>query len=198
MNNPDASFVRMIHALRAGDSLAEQKFWQNYGPVLENVARRHLGGQLQRRFGPDDVAQSACRTFLRRAQLGQFQLPDASALWQLLCAITLSKVREQARYHRRQRRSNDRELSFATADDETPGFDPLDRQPTPEEAAAFADQFHHLMASLDEEERAIVVLKLQDMANPDIAETVGCSQRTVRRIVERLRERFEKALCAPP
>jgi len=55
-------------------------------------------------WGPEDLVQSACRTFLRRAQIGQFRLADSEELWRLLCAITLTKVREQTRFHMRQKR----------------------------------------------------------------------------------------------
>jgi hypothetical protein len=64
---------------------------------------------VQRRVGPESIAQSVCRTFLRRAGDGQFQVRDEDALWGLLCAIALTKVRERVRFHRRHRRDLGRE-----------------------------------------------------------------------------------------
>lgn len=196
MADARSSFDVLIQDLRAGDSLAEARFWQRYGPLLEHLAEKHLGGRLLRRCGPDDVALSACRTFLRRAQRGEFELPDAASLWRLLCAITLTKAREQARFHRRKRRSIDREVAPPSSpEDETPGdFEAVDREPTPAEANAFAEQFQQLIANLQPDERQVVEMKLQDRSNADIAQAMQSSERTVRRILARLREQFEQAL----
>ena len=87
-----------------------REFCERYGGPLYRVAAKHLPDRVRRRVGPEDVAQSACRTFLRRAEGGEFQLADAEGLWQLLCAITLTKVREQTRFHLRQKRGLDREF----------------------------------------------------------------------------------------
>ena len=93
---------RLIHGLLAGDGEAARQFCAEYGDALRRLADKHLPAGLRRRVGPEDVAQSACRTFLRRARAGEFRLPDSAALWQLLCAITLTKAPEQARFHLRQ------------------------------------------------------------------------------------------------
>src|SRR5204863_10166466 len=140
---------------RDGDQQAERDFFKQYGDALQRLADRYLGAKLRRRVGAEDIVQSACRTFLRRAQGGEFQLPDSEALWRLLCAITLSKAREQARYHRRQRRNLDREhfLDEPGDEDGPARREPVAQQPAPDEAAEFADQFEKLMESLDEEEQ---------------------------------------------
>jgi RNA polymerase sigma-70 factor (ECF subfamily) len=196
MMEPQKSFGNLLQGLRAGDSRAEYAFWQHYGPLLEELAQKHLHGGVLRRLGPEDVAQSACRTFLRRAQLGQYEVPDAASLWHLLCTITLSKVHEQARFHRRQRRNVNQEQIPAPHPEENDRDlgGPVDQTPGPDEAAAFADQFQQLIAGLEPEERKVVELKLQDLSNEEIAQRLRSSERTVRRILARLRGRFERAL----
>ena len=103
---------RLIDGLRAGDPQVAREFYDRYAAVLHRIAERHLPGKLRRRIGPEDVVQSACRTFLRRAEGGEFQLGDSAGLWQLLCAITLTKVREQSRFHLRQKRGLARETEI--------------------------------------------------------------------------------------
>ena len=51
-----------------------------------------------------------------------------------------------------------------------------------------------LLEAMDEEERQIVVLRLREHTCDDVAETLGCSERTVRRILDRLRQRLEETL----
>lgn|GEM_PF-3768995 len=55
---------------------------------------------LRRRVGSDDIVQSVFKTFFRRMAHGQFDVPDADALWRLMCSITLTKARRAARDHR--------------------------------------------------------------------------------------------------
>jgi RNA polymerase sigma-70 factor (ECF subfamily) len=195
MSDEEDRWQRLIHGLRTGDRLIIQEFCEQYGELLERLASKHLSEGLRRRVGAEDVVQSAYRTFLRRAQAGEFQLADSEGLWRLLCAITLAKVREQARFHRRQKRGLDREVSLGALSDRESAehFDPVDREPSPAEAAEFADQFQQLMASLDEEERRFVDLKLQQCTNLEVAARLGCSERTVRRILKRVQSRLERS-----
>jgi RNA polymerase sigma factor (sigma-70 family) len=190
----DERWQHMIAGLRAGDSVVLGDFCRHYGELLHSLAQKHLPRALQRRVGPEDVVQSVCRTFLMRAQRGEFQLTDGDDLWGLLCAITLTKVREQTRYHLRQRRGLDREQPL------TPGQSSSDSGPqpvapgtSPAEAAAFADQFQQLIAGLDEEERQVVDLKLQNCTHEEIATRLGCSERTVRRLLKRVQAQLERA-----
>lgn len=186
-----------IDGLRCGAPDVVRAFWGEYGPALERLARSRLAPQVQRRVGPDDVVQSAVRTFLRRAGGDNpFQLDDTEALWNLLCAITLTKVREKVRFHRRLRRGVDREVGLGSSDDSiAPAAGVADRGPAPEEAVEFADQFDHLLESLDPEERDLLRLKLDGLTNEQAAEQLGSSERTVRRLVKRLQSRL---ICAFP
>ena len=179
---------RMIDGLRHGTRTVVREFCDRYGKSLERLADKNLAAGVKRRVGPEDVVQSACRTFLRRAQIGEFELADAEGLWGLLCAITLTKVREQTRFHLRQKRGMDREVHAADLDghDAARLFDLADTEPTPAEAAEFTDQFTQLVAGLDDEERQLVDLKLQQCTNEEIARQMGCSERTVRRILKRV------------
>jgi DNA-directed RNA polymerase specialized sigma subunit len=49
------------------------------------------------------------------------------------------------------------------------------------------------MASLDDEEQRLVDLKLQQDTNLEVADRMGCSERTVCRLLERVRARLERA-----
>src|SRR5262245_38738866 len=109
----DSRWQHLIRGLRDGDPRCTQEFWDRYGPALYRLAEGKLNQRLRRRVSPEDVAHSACRTFLRRAQLGQYKLSDSEDLWRLLCAITLNKARDQIRYHSRQKRGLDREIHAA-------------------------------------------------------------------------------------
>jgi RNA polymerase sigma factor (sigma-70 family) len=192
---PADPWQHYIDGLRRGAPDVVRAFWVEYGPALERLARSRLAPQVQRRVGPDDVVQSAVRTFLRRAGGDNpFQLDDTEALWNLLCAITLTKVREKVRFHRRLRRGVDREVLLGASDDSfAPAAGVADRGPPPEDAVEFADQFDHLLESLDPEEWDVLRLKLDGLTNDEAAEQLGTSERTVRRLVKRLQSRLGRA-----
>src|SRR5262249_56106846 len=81
MSEADDSWDRLIHGLRVGDAQAVREFCDRYGGLLEQLAERRLPTDVRRRVGPEDVVQSVCRTFLRRARAGEFQLGDTPAPW---------------------------------------------------------------------------------------------------------------------
>jgi RNA polymerase sigma factor (sigma-70 family) len=185
-----------IGRLAGGDEQVIGEFWREYSGRLQGLAAQHLKVGLRTRLDPEDVVQSACRTFLRRLQAGDFELEGAENLWRLLCVITLAKVRAQARFHQRGKRSieNEQRLDGSPEESYAPGYQAVERGPAPDEAAAFADQLDNLLGRLDDEERQVVQLKLEDRTNDEIAHVMQCSERTVRRILNRVRSRLKTML----
>jgi RNA polymerase sigma-70 factor (ECF subfamily) len=190
--------VVWVQRLAVGEEQIVQEFWERYGASLQRLAKSRMVPALQQRVGAEDVVQSVCRTFFRRAGQHEFELRGTDSLWRLLCAITLTKVRQHARFHYRECRTPDRETPLAGEDSsrEAGAGDRPARpaDPTPDEIAAFADQMQRLFAVLSEEEQALVRGKLEGLTQIEIAELVGCSERTVRRLLDSVRKRWEKEL----
>lgn len=194
MSQAEDELARMIRGLRAGDPSILLEFWNRYGPLLQRVVDRNLGEGLRRRFGPEDVVQSVCRTFFRRAQAGELQVGDAEGLWGLLCAITLTKLREKTRTHLGEKACLPQELASAEVGQGEAGFARKTPGAGPADAAEFSDQLENVLASLDEEQRQIVQLKLQDFTHAEVAQQLSCSERTIRRILNRVQSHLQKAL----
>jgi len=198
MAEPKQNFQYFIEGLRRGNEEVTLEFCKTFGSSLERLAGSHLVTGLRRRLDPEDVVQSVYRTFFRRASDGQFELDDRADLWHLLCAITLTKVREQARRQLRQKRNINREIRLDTKVGR--GEAPMDIKgdsPAPDASLEFTEQFEKIMSSFDQEERRIVELKLQDHTNDEVAVAIGCSERTVRRVLQRIREGLERSLAEP-
>ena len=185
MADSEDPFDDLVVGLRTGDPLVLARFFEHYGPALERLAARRIDPGFRRRVGPESIAQSVCRTFLRRAQGGEFEIADQDSLWGLLCAIALTKVREKVRFHRRQKRALDREVPL-----ESGLRAPVRDGPSAEEEVLFTDAFDHVIGSLSEDERSIVDLRLQGETQVAIAERLGMSERTVRRIMAQLEQRL--------
>lgn len=185
-----------VTGLCSGDAEACQRFWGEYGDALVRVAGRNINAAMQRRVDSEDVVQSVCRTFFRRANEGQFSLEDSDGLWRLLCAITVAKTRMHARFHLRQRRSLADEKHFDSVQaDGTPVVgEAAGGEQLPDDQVAFIDQFQHLLEGLHEKERTVLDMRLQQLSNAEIAEKLNCSERTVRRQVEHLQTTLSRVL----
>lgn len=196
MNLEHAADAEVFAGLRRGESDAVGEFCRRYGPMIERLAERRLSAPLKRRIGAEDVAQSVCRTFVRRAGEGEFELSEGGGLWGLLCAIALTKIREQTRFHLRQKRSlrDERHLDSVAPGGERKMPETSNSDPTPDATAEVADMFDKLVAEFDEEERRILELKLQDYTQEEIAERMQCSDRTIRRFLKRVQDRLSRML----
>jgi RNA polymerase sigma factor (sigma-70 family) len=56
------------------------------------------------------------------------------------------------------------------------------------------DQLQTLVASLEEKEREVLELKLQELEHEEIARRLGCTERTVRRRLQRIESILTKML----
>lgn len=197
MNEPlsfesDAEWDVFIQGLAQGQPRAYEEFWQRYGRRLDAVAQKHFPAGLQRRLAPEDIVQSTCRSFFARIVDGRLAVSDADSLWGLLCAITLNKTRMKQRYHLAKRRAlnRERDVEKNNDSDSAPSFEPSSEAQSPEESAMFSEQLEQVMQLLDPIEQEILQLKLENFTHEEIAEKVHRSDRTIRRVLQRLQEKL--------
>ncbi len=184
---------KLIEGLRTGDPDTCRAFWNRYGALLEPIAARQMSARLQRRIGPDDIIQSVFRTFFRRMAGNLFDITDAGALWRLMCAITLTKARRAARDQSRLKRGLGYEIGFnEISPQELRDFPQPSDAPTedPLWAVEIEDQLHVLLQELTEEQCRVLELRMNDLTNEQVAQELGCSERTVRRIVGSIESRW--------
>jgi RNA polymerase sigma-70 factor (ECF subfamily) len=190
--------VVWVRRLAAGEDAIVCEFWNRYGESLQRLARSRMAPALQQRLGAEDIVQSVCRTFFRRARKGEFELPGTDQLWRLLCAITLTKVRQHARFHYAIQRTPELEVPLGA--DKSPsdlGGDERrlrPHEPTPAEVVEFAEAMQRLFGALTKEEQDLVHYRLEGLTQIEIAEKQNCSERTVRRLLDRIRARWESEL----
>jgi RNA polymerase sigma-70 factor (ECF subfamily) len=158
---------------------------------LIGLARNHLHLQLQNKVDPEDVVQSAYKSFVLRYGDDAFNRVKLDGLWGLLSVITLRKCADRVRHYSAERRNVSREAA-APAEGNEPWRDVLGREPTPEHAAALAEVVERLLAELSPPERPIVELSLQGYSTREVSEQLGRAERSVRRVRERVRERLER------
>jgi len=186
------SFANFLARLQSQDDGAAQELFERFAHQLICLAHRHISAGLRHKVDPEDVVQSAYKSFFLRYGAGKVDLVNWKSLWGLLTLITVRKCAERAAYHRAERRDTAREVSLQSGNDATPWLDPLGREPTPLEAAVLSETVEQLLDSLDEEERPILEMSLQGYTTREISERLGRAERTVRLLREGVRHRLER------
>ena len=186
------SFVTFLARLHNQDDAAAQELFVRFAHQLVALAQRHIGAGLRHKVDPEDVVQSAYKSFFFRYGAGKLDIVNWNSLWGLLTLITVRKCAERAAYHQAECRDAAREAPPPRGDDAAAWREPLGREPTPLEAAVLSDTVEQLLADLDEEERPILELSLLGHTTREISERLGRAERTVRLLREGIRHRLER------
>jgi RNA polymerase sigma factor (sigma-70 family) len=186
------SFPDFLARLRAQDGTAARDLFERFARALVGMARGRFAPGLRHKVDPEDVVQSAYKSFFARYGDGNLEVGGWNGLWGLLTLITLRKCAERVEYLRAACRDVGREANTNAGPDGAVWPDPAGREPTPYEAALLTETVDRLLDSMDESERPVIELSLQGFSTLEISEQLNRSERTVRRIRERVRRRLEE------
>ena len=180
------SITRLIRAAQHDRDSAVGPLLAVYFDRLVQLARKRLQNLPGLANYDEDLALRSFFSVYRRVRDPErpLQLTDRDDLWRLLATRTISRAIDLIRRHR---------------PGETPdAYDPeqlLTREPTPEEAAATADECRRLLELLEEPElRQIALWKVEGYTNEEIAARLDCVPRTIERKVSRIRLLWKQEL----
>jgi RNA polymerase sigma factor (sigma-70 family) len=182
-----------LEEVKHGDEEAARQLWERYFPYLVRLAQKRLAGIPRRLEDEEDVALSAFESFCRAADLGRFpDVHDRHSLWRLLSRITHRKAVDLVRRTRTglgdARVRTGSGMSGSKTSTAQPAALVADENDTPDLAAMLADEVRRLLQMLpDEELRTIAVAKMEGYTNEEIAERLGCVERTVERRLKYIR-----------
>jgi RNA polymerase sigma factor (sigma-70 family) len=165
--------------------LAASELDERYRAKLCQLVEREMNRRFRRREDPEDVVQSAFRTFYRRNAKGEFHIDSSVDLWRLLETITRHKMLKHVEKLGAGKRNPKRE--------EYPEGDDLrGRVPSPEEAAIAADLMEKALTGLDETYVDVLHMRLQKYTEEEIAAELDCTRAFVRTKLNRIRDRLQK------
>lgn len=171
-----------------GNEEAFGKIFERYADKLCRLARSRISERLSARIEAEDVVQSVFRTFFGRVQQHRFTFKEQDDLWKLLVSMTLNKLRNKVDFHTAAKRDVSAEKPIGGSSTSPSAFDVDGETPSPAAVVAFVDLLEHFMNELRDNDRKILELKLQDLTQEEIAAEVGCTERTVRRVLDRIRK----------
>jgi len=177
---------------RDGDQEAAAQLFARYADRLVALAQSRLPARLAQRVDAEDVVQSVYRSFFAAARAGRYELERGGELWRLLVTITVNKVNRQFVHHKRDKRDARREQAIP-GDDSLLGLSGplLTREPGPLEVVALCDELEDILRDLKPSYRRMVELRLQGYNVFEIAEETGAGERTVRRVLDKIKTRLE-------
>jgi RNA polymerase sigma-70 factor (ECF subfamily) len=180
-----------LDQLRSGNEQAAQQLFQRYLQKLLELARSRISQRLARRIDPEDVVQSAFRTFFYRVKKGGLVIDHLDNLGKLLVSITLRKVLKQIAFHRAAKRNPSLEREAWSASGHLL-LEVCASEPSPDDCVAFLDELEHFLRLLRPQDRSLLEMRLQGYGTEEIAKARGLSERHVRRVLAHIRSLAEQ------
>jgi RNA polymerase sigma-70 factor (ECF subfamily) len=191
MSDDPASFADLMAQLRDGEERAATVIFQRFAGRLVGLARGRLNADLRRKVDPEDVLQSVFKSFFRRHAEAPFDFSGWDNIWAVLIVLTVRKCGRRVETFHAAKRDARREVPLPGGGESSWGQDPAGHEPTPEEVAMLTETLENLMRDLDEHARQILTLRLQGYQLAEIAGEVGLTERTVQRVMRKVRDRLD-------
>jgi RNA polymerase sigma-70 factor (ECF subfamily) len=177
----------LVNEVQAGSESAAKDLFDKYCERLLRLAKRRIGQRMSSRFDPEDVVQSAFRTFFTRVKNDEFEFAHEDDLFKLLVRLTVRKTLRRIQYHRADKRNPEVEMGRQSDGSEIFAH-VASGEPTAEVEVALLDEFEKFVGQLPDLDRQVLELKVQGYSTVEIADRLGTYDRKVRRIIERLQE----------
>jgi RNA polymerase sigma-70 factor (ECF subfamily) len=194
-----ASLANVPDRPDAQDPRLADEIFSRFTHRLVAMARSRLDQRLAAKVDAEDIVQSAYKSFFWRCQEGRFELTSWDSLWGLLVRITLCKCLKQQDLYLAGRRHVGREVRpSGEFDSSSQAWSGYAREPDPAQAAALVETLQRLMVDLDATQQEMLSLRLQGCTIEEISQQTGRSERTVERLLQRVRQRIERLEASQP
>ncbi|MHB1556709.1 MAG: RNA polymerase sigma factor [Isosphaeraceae bacterium] len=179
----------LLGRIRDGDESAARELLARYESQVRLVVRRQLPRLLRSRFDSIDFLQSVWATFFRRLRAGPERFEDPRFLVGFLARVAKNKIIDQYRLAASRKQDMHREEPLSSAGRLSREL--VAHQDSASELAEANEAYDRLNDLLPDDRRELLGLKLTGLSNRDIADRLGLSERTIRRVLEDLRRRAE-------
>jgi RNA polymerase sigma-70 factor (ECF subfamily) len=182
----------LLSEFRSGNQDAASELYRRYAPRLRALAKVGHATDLASRLDCDDIVQSVFKSFFRGVRRGAYDIPAGEELWHLFLAITLNKIRAKGVHHRAAKR--DVRLTVRSR--------AIEKYPDPrhsdEQAMLLLKMgVEETLSQLPERHRLVAELRMEDRGIAEIAGRLGCSRRSIERILHDCRVRLASFLAQP-
>lgn len=184
-NEDSRGFSELLDRARGGSEQAAWDLVEQYGPHVLRTVRRTISHEIRGKFDSEDFAQAVWASFF--AAPGQFDgVTEPQQLVGLLATMARNKVIDEVRRRlQTQKYSVRRERPMGDLE-ETGRL--KSKEPTPSQFAIARERWVRMLEAQPERHRQVIRLRLMGRSNRSIATTLGVSERTVKRVLDRVTE----------
>lgn len=189
----DDEFTDLMARARSGDPAAIRDFLDRFEQEVRVMVRARLPKKLRPRFDSGDFVQAVWKSFFTDPDGTPREFENVAHLRRFLGGVVRNKVHEQHRRLTRTAKYNvgrEERLYISRGDREVPR-DVASPDPSPSETAQASDRLAQLVAGFGPREIEVLTLRRQGLTQAEIAQQIGMNERSVRRIIELFRSRWE-------
>jgi len=180
----------LLEAFRSGQMDASTRLYMKYADRLIGMTARKSSSELAAKVDPEDIVQSVFRTFFRRVEKGQYDVPEGEDIWKLLLVITLNKIRAVVAFNRAAKRDMRRTRSDAMVEEAVAKADDKDEIAL----ATLRIVIDELLSDQLEMNQKIIRQRIEGYDILEIAQNVNRSKRTVERVLQEFRARLSQLI----
>jgi RNA polymerase sigma factor (sigma-70 family) len=174
----------LLQRIRVGSQDAARELWQRYEPHVRRVLRRKLNKKLRTKLDSVDLAQDVWISFFVDPR-HQFEFDQPEDLIAFLATLAQNKLVDTLRRHATQKYAVSREQPLA---DETGSevVKLIDPGPSPSQVIMAEEAWEKLLEGQSPQSQRILNRLRQGRTQQEVAQEIGVSERTVRRLVRKI------------
>ena len=190
MTEAESGFQNLMEQIAAGSEAAVEQLLGRYGDHLCRAVRRRLSRALRPKFDTADFVQAVWASFFcNRRELANFE--HSGQLVAFLTRVASNKVIDECR-HRLQTQKADVARECSISDKTSQELVVPGHEPRPSQVAIMHERLDQLRGGVPTRYRQIVDLRAEGQSQEEIADKLGVSEKTVSRVLNKLRSRMER------
>jgi RNA polymerase sigma-70 factor (ECF subfamily) len=188
----DDDLAGLIEQVKAGDENAIRDLINRFEDDVRTIVRVRLPQSLRAQFDSMDFVQAVWESVLVKDGQDLAKFTSARHLRGFLAGVARNKVFEEHRRRTTRKYNLKREepLYVRRGDRERPR-EVQSPGPTPSQDAQANERYAQILAGRSPLERMVVELRRRGLTFEEIAAQTGQNERSVRRIIDSIRERME-------
>jgi RNA polymerase sigma-70 factor (ECF subfamily) len=189
----DEDLAGLVERVKAGDADAISDFVRRFESEVRAMVRGRLPQALRSQFDSMDFVQAIWESVLIKDGQDMAQFTNEQHVRAFLAGVARNKVYAEHRKRTRTRRYNlkrEEPLYVRRGNREQPR-ELQSPDPTPSQDAQVRDRYAQIVAGRSAKEVEVIELRRQGLTFDEIAERTGIGERSVRRIIDSIRERME-------
>jgi len=166
----------------------------SYSQRLLQLASEQLAKNIRSKVSPEDIVQSALKSFFRNSMVLHAESADPDRIWELLSVITIRKCRKWEAFFYCSKRDVRREVRNLSDEESDARMSKPEVVPDQADCLVAAELVEQLLGNFSDRQQEMLLLSIQGLPVEKIAKQCNSSLRTVARTIAKAKSLLEKSL----